>query len=184
MEGKDGSTFFSYKTAGIFTSGSTFGYFASNYINTLGNEQFYWVSHHRRPISNLGSLWKSLDESTWICFAASILVISLIMMSINLLYAAPNLDDWTLEPTDILLRLSLGSLEPHLIDWLPGVKAVNVLISFWLLLGISFNNFFNIDFRVALMTQIFPPDIESDAQIDVLRDGVFFDFEITRSMGK
>ena len=45
----------------------------------------------------------------------------------------------------------------------------------WLITGITFNWFFNIDYRTMLMTQTFPPDIDSDKHIDVFRDGIFMD---------
>ena len=42
------------------------------------------MSHHRKPESNAGSLWKSMDLDTWGGYVFSTLVIVMIMIFINI----------------------------------------------------------------------------------------------------
>lgn len=80
------------------------------------------------------------------------------------------------EAAEVVIRMTVGWLEPHCIDWYEGLKAAKILIVVWLLVGISFNLFYNVEFRSSLMTQNFPPDIDHLDQIEIFRDGLFYDY--------
>ena len=149
----------------------TFGQFGPTYINTFGYSEFFLLSHHPKPYDNTGSLWKSLDWGTWGSYGYSVIVLISLILQTNAFFSHD------LEPTDVILRMGLGWLEPHRIRWLQGIKGVKIIVLCWLIYGVSFNIFFNIDFRVSLTTQVFPEPINSDAQIDLFRDGIFLDEE-------
>ena len=51
---------------------------------------------------------------------------------------------------------------------------MRILVICWCIVGFSFNTFFNIDFRTSLLTQKFPPDIDTEADFDITKDGLFF----------
>ena len=80
-----------------------------------------------------------------------------------------------IDTTEITLRMGFGWLEPHSLTWYERVEAVRLLVICWCILGFSFNAFFNIDFRVSLLSQTFPPDIDDADQVDLARNGIFFD---------
>ena len=157
---------------------STFGFYALHYIPTFGNNEFYWISSHKKAFKNIGTMWQSMDETSWFCYLLSTLIISVILILITFNY------DSEIDPTNITLRICFGVLEPYQIIWLKGVKSIRILVTIWLLLGISFNMFFNIDYRSALMIQSFPPKINSDENIDLFRDGVFMDYRFENSLCK
>ena len=89
--------------------------FAINYVSTFSTSKLYLVSHHKKPISNVGSLWTSLDLEIWACFMFAILTIQILVIYINIHFNVRNV-----EASDILLRLSIGILEPHAIQWYKG----------------------------------------------------------------
>ena len=167
--GSGNSIMYNYEHVGYWQQQAAFGYLALNFIHTFGDEEIYWISHHRRPISDFGNIWNALDKTSWACYALSILLICLVMIIINY-YSNGKID-----ATDIMIQLSLGFFEPHLIKWQKKIELARLIISIWLILGITFNWFFNIDYRTMLLTQTFPPEINNDEHIDVFRDGVFMD---------
>ena len=156
--------------------GAAFGYLALNLVYTLGNEEFYCMSHHQKPLSNVGSLWQSLDRPTWGCFILAIFLLSVLLTFINILVIRKA------DVTDILLRITLGSFRPEEIKWFKELKSFSLIIVTFGIITLSFNWFFNIDYRTALMVQTFPPNIESDEQIDIFHDGIFADYELRRAI--
>ena len=150
--------------------GSVPGTYALNYISIFSKEEFYLISHHKRPTSRTGDIWGSLPISVWGCYGLTIIVmvVTMFFISINI---REYINKSEIEPTEIFLRMAIGWLEPHCINWYKGFKSVKVLVICWLLIGITFNAFFNVDFRSSLMTQKFPEPVR--IVFDVTNEEVF-----------
>ena len=145
----------------------TFGEYSMHYIYSLSSIEFYLINHHRKPLNISGSLWESMDQECWSGFVYATITLIINVLVIGHLFT----DD--VEISEVFVRMSIGWLEPHSITWYASIKSARICICLWLLLGISFNMFYNVEFRSSLITQQFPIDIDTFEQIDILRDGFY-----------
>ena len=126
------------------------------------------MSQHRKPILQPSNLWRSLDKWTWISY------IFLILSLTNfIIFFAIFIGVYSVDVTELGMRMGLGWLEPHEITWFNGFKSIKVIVAFWLLLGISFNLFYNVEFRSSLIAQKFPGNIEDFDHVDILANALF-----------
>ena len=130
------------------------------------------MSQHRKPFLPSSNLWRSLDKWTWISYILIILCLTCFAIFFTISIQISNV-----EITEVIIRMSLGWLEPREINWSDGFMSIKVIVVMWLLLGISFNLFYNVKFRSSLIAQEFPDDIEDMDQLDILRHGLFVSSE-------
>ena len=137
----------------------------------MHTEDFYILSHHQEPENEQGSLWNSLDLNVWAGYSLSGLILASVMLFFGSFIRKP------VELSEVLLRMTVGFLEPHAIQWYPRVKGVKILLLMYLLYGISFNMFYNVEFRSSLITQKFPSNVESSHQVDVASQGHYIHYK-------
>ena len=115
-----------------------------------------------------------MDNHIWTSYALSAIMLAVVMVFIGTF----TMKKKRIDVTEDILRMAFGWLEPYEIKWHNNHLSASTLITMWLLFSVSFNMFYNVEFRSSLMTQKFPPDIDHMAQVDIFKSGLYYDKEV------
>ena len=130
--------------------------------------EFHLISHHRRPLKVGTDLLRSMDKETWMGYLCSIVTITFIFICFGIYIGMDKI-----RPTHTLIGMAMILLEPYNVALFKGVKSMKMLVIICLLMAVSFNWFFNMEFRSSIIAQKFPDDIEQFEQVDILRHGLY-----------
>ena len=126
------------------------------------------MSHHRKENVPSANIWRSLDKWTWITYVYVTFSLLMVITSFGIL-----IQDYRVNISEIIVTIALGWLKPCPINWYDGFKSIKILVIMWIIMSMSFNWFYNMEFRSSLIAQDFPDDIEHFDQLDILKNGFF-----------
>ena len=126
------------------------------------------MSHHRKENVPSANIWRSLDKWTWISYVYVTFSLLIVATFFGLF-----IEDYRVVISEVIVTIAFGWLKLHAINWYDGFKSIKILVGMWLIIGLSFNWFYNIELRSSLIAQDFPDDIEHFDQLDILKNGFF-----------
>ena len=145
---------------------------AFNIYSSGIHTDFHLISHHPKPFANTGNLWDPFDLETWLLYALGICALLFSVLLIRGIHDKSH----SVDLSDVMTRMTLGMFEQHRVTWYENVASAQAVILLFSILGLTFNIFYNIEFRFFLITQKFPEPINDIIQVDLMKSGFFADY--------